>query len=281
MAAEERPAERPAGVPGGAGDAGAGDLAACADLLRAGDPARYRAAMVAPDPGPLIALYALNLELARAAWRPGEPLLAQMRLQYWHDQLAGALAGRAVDANPVLRALAPLAGAGRLEPDLLLGIVRARQDELAPDHPADPQALARYLDATAGALMVLAGGLLKGRLLEGGAPRAALLRLGRAQGWAAWFQAVPALQAAGRPALPPGLDIAAQATAALADLDAARPLIRPLARPLRPALITVAEARPLLTRARRSPDRVTSGKLTRPEFRIRARALAVSLGARI
>ena len=46
------------------------DWQACADLVRAGDPDRFAAAMLAPvaKRGPLMALHAFALEIARAPW---------------------------------------------------------------------------------------------------------------------------------------------------------------------------------------------------------------------
>ena len=63
---------------------------ACAALVRRGDPDRFRAAMTAaPDQrGRLMVLYAFNLEVARAPWVASEPMLAEMRLQWWADAIA-------------------------------------------------------------------------------------------------------------------------------------------------------------------------------------------------
>ena len=61
---------------------------AVARLVERGDPDRWRTAMTASEaarPG-LLALYAFNLELARAPWVASEPLLAAIRLQYTHAQ---------------------------------------------------------------------------------------------------------------------------------------------------------------------------------------------------
>ena len=53
-------------------------LDACADLVNRGDPDRFRSAMLAPMPirGDLLALYAFNLEVARAPWVTNEPMIA-------------------------------------------------------------------------------------------------------------------------------------------------------------------------------------------------------------
>jgi phytoene/squalene synthetase len=70
-------------------------LEACADLLRRGDPDRFLAAMAAPPAARrvLLPLYAFNLEVARAPQVTAEPMIAEMRLQWWRDALAEIAAG--------------------------------------------------------------------------------------------------------------------------------------------------------------------------------------------
>ena len=57
---------------------------------RAATPSAGAAAMTAPPaarPG-LMALYAFNLEIARAPWVASEPMLAEIRLRWWLDAIA-------------------------------------------------------------------------------------------------------------------------------------------------------------------------------------------------
>ena len=65
------------------------DVIACAKLVERGDPLRFRAVMAAPsDLRPaLFTLFAFNLEVARAPWVTKEAMIAEMRLQWWHDAL--------------------------------------------------------------------------------------------------------------------------------------------------------------------------------------------------
>ena len=69
---------------------------ACAELVRRGDPDRFLSAMTAPPElrGRLMILYAFNLEVARAPWVASEPMLAEMRLQWWADAIAEIFEGR-------------------------------------------------------------------------------------------------------------------------------------------------------------------------------------------
>ena len=63
---------------------------ACAALVERGDPDRFAAVMAAPVAARtrLWPLYAFNLEVARAPWVTKEPMIAEMRLQWWRDVVA-------------------------------------------------------------------------------------------------------------------------------------------------------------------------------------------------
>ncbi|MBT6544979.1 MAG: squalene/phytoene synthase family protein, partial [Rhodobacteraceae bacterium] len=65
------------------------DLNACAALVERGDPARFLAVMAAPVQARevLFVLFAFNLEVARAPWVTQQPMIAEMRLQWWCDAL--------------------------------------------------------------------------------------------------------------------------------------------------------------------------------------------------
>ncbi|MEC7961867.1 MAG: squalene/phytoene synthase family protein, partial [Pseudomonadota bacterium] len=63
------------------------DFQACADLVQRADPDRFLATMAAPPAARdlLFALYAANVEIARAPWLTQEEMIAEMRLQWWRD----------------------------------------------------------------------------------------------------------------------------------------------------------------------------------------------------
>ena len=65
-------------------------VAACAALVERGDPDRFMAVMAAPVAlrVRLFPLYAFNLEIARAPWVTTQPMIAEMRLQWWRDVVA-------------------------------------------------------------------------------------------------------------------------------------------------------------------------------------------------
>lgn len=122
-----------------------------ADLSRS-DPDRFRASLVAPaDLRPrLWTLYALNRELARAPLQSNEPMIAQMRLQWWADQLARIGQGQGAGAHELLEPLAQVWGR---DAGSLVDLVEARHRDCGrePFHNADE--VTDYVGQTAGALM--------------------------------------------------------------------------------------------------------------------------------
>ena len=65
------------------------DIGSCADLVRRGDHDRFLAIMSAPvkSRGALFVIYAFNLEVVRAPWVTKEPMISEMRLQWWIDSI--------------------------------------------------------------------------------------------------------------------------------------------------------------------------------------------------
>ena len=89
-------------------------LQACANLVAKGDPDRFAATMAAPVAARrvLFPFYAFNLEVARAPWVTQEPLIAEMRLQWWADALDEIARGGPVRRHEVTDALGRSLGAG-------------------------------------------------------------------------------------------------------------------------------------------------------------------------
>jgi 15-cis-phytoene synthase len=197
-------------------------IAVCADLVARGDPDRFLAVMAAPLEvrGRLFPLYAFNLEVARAPWVTEEPLIAEMRLQWWRDVVANAGSG-AARAHEVAGSLHQLIGDFSLPINVLDRLIAARRWDVHREPHAGPDALAAYLEDTGAGLMWLAARAL-------GAPDGAEAAV-RAYGWAAaaagYLQAVPELEARGRQPLPVGFgatDLARQGLKELADARQAR-----------------------------------------------------------
>ena len=74
------------------------DVLACAGIVERGDPWRFRTLMAAPLEARaiLFPVYAFNVEVSRAPWVTQEPMIAEMRLQWWRDALEEIASGAAV-----------------------------------------------------------------------------------------------------------------------------------------------------------------------------------------
>lgn len=164
-------------------------LAACTELVRIHDPDRFGAVLVArPQDRPaLITLYALNLEIARAPFQSAEPMLAEMRLQWWIDRLSDMGDGK---APPLHDVLTPLWESWGRNAALILPLAEARRRDCAREPFTSPEGVVDYVNDTSGRLMGLAAERL-------GAPtkaRDVVADQALGAGLAAWLRALPRLQ---------------------------------------------------------------------------------------
>ena len=238
-------------------------IEACADLVRRGDPDRFFSGMTAPPDqrGPLMVLYAFNLEVARAPWVTAEPLIAEMRLQWWRDVVAEIYEGRAVRRHEVATPLAQVIDTHSLPRALFDGLIEARFWDIQRDPHPDQRSFEAYIQATAGNLMRLAGHTLVPDLSA--RQQQAVDDYARATGTAAFLRALPALSKTGQPLLPEsGLrDIVALARRALDDLTVAKQTLKSAPKPIRPALRAGWMAATTLKRATARPEVVLQGGL--------------------
>lgn len=239
-------------------------LDACAALVARGDPDRFRATMAAPLPARaiLLPIYAFNLEVARAPFVSAEPMIGEMRLQWWRDVLDEIGRGAAPRAHEVVAPLAGVAAHGRLPLDVLDALVAAHRVHVGPEGFEDAVHFEDFLEATGAGLMWASAAALGTPVEAEGRVRAA----GWAAGLAAWFRAIPDLEARGRHPLPDGRAEAVQALArqGLARLaEARRGRMAPQARP---ALLAGWRTHATLTRAAADPGRVAAGALEESEI---------------
>lgn len=235
---------------------------ACAALVQRGDPDRFMACMAAPVTARqvLFPIYAFNLEVARAPWVTAEPLIAEMRLQWWADVLDEIAGGGPVRRHEVVTPLAETLDPKAAAP--LRRLVAARRGDITGEPWADDAALWDYVDATSADLAEAAA-------LALGSDRdtATDLRpLARASGLANLLRAAPALAATGRSPLR-GWD-----DARLAELarEALAGWSRPPPRgPARPVALAFWQAPAVLRRAIRDPGAISRGALELSEFRRR------------
>jgi phytoene/squalene synthetase len=139
------------------------DLNACAALVEKGDPARFRTVMAAPLDArrALFPLYALNVEISRAPWVTAEPMIAEMRLQWWRDALEEIAAGEGVRRHEVVT---PLSRVLSVEDARALDdLVAARRWDCYKDPFEDQAHLTKYIEDTSGILMSVAARIWRRR----------------------------------------------------------------------------------------------------------------------
>src|SRR5215470_7902304 len=133
------------------------DAAYCLDQVRRFDRERYLTVLFAASQAraDLMALYALNLEVAKTREVVREPMMGLMRLQWWRDALAEIYAGTE-RRHQVVQPLAAAIRRHRLERAPFDRLLEARERDLEEIPPPDLPTLVSYVDATAGGLGLLA-----------------------------------------------------------------------------------------------------------------------------
>lgn len=117
------------------------------------------------------ALFAFDAQMAGIVLQAREPMLAQIRLQWWHDVLAKPVASRP-SANPVVAALAPIEADGLALADALGPVIRGWEAALECE---DSEAVADFVAGRGQLFAAFAGQ---------GDDAADLQRIGQA--WALW-----------------------------------------------------------------------------------------------
>ena len=236
-------------------------LAACAGLVERGDPDRFAATLAAPPEAraKLWPIYAFNLEIARAPWVSTQPLIAEMRLQFWRD----VLVAKNPPAHEVAGPLHALIGQTPGLAALLDQMVEARRRDIAKEPFATPSEFDAYIEDTS-AILLWAAALALG---ADPAAETAFRALGWAAGLANYLRAVPALAARGLTPLydpdPKALRILAKE--GLNHLSIARSQRATFGRAA-PAALSAWQAGPLLRQAYANPTRVAEGTLALSEF---------------
>ena len=227
-------------------------LSAVGEMARA-DEARFRAAFFAEESAreALFGLIALDLELARISGSVSEPMLGDIRLEWWRGALLDVVAGKTGGTHPAIEALEGAA----VDRDRAEALVGARRFELAGE-PPDEAGLAGYLDGLA-EWQALSVGVLGG---DEQAKRVAA-QIGRAEATARFLMLLPMFAARGFAPLAEAEDrrllldgktpevVKGLAENALADLAKARGERAQVAWRLRAPLLSIRSVEPLLRAA--------------------------------
>jgi phytoene synthase len=139
----------------------------CEELLRARDRDLWLACLFAPPDARkhIHALYAFAQEAADVSGKVTQPLLGEMRLQWWIDALEGAAAqGEGARANPIADALIETIEHFALPRDEFIALAEAHVFDLYDDRMPSWSALEDYCRATASAPMRWAARILGANL---------------------------------------------------------------------------------------------------------------------
>jgi 15-cis-phytoene synthase len=155
--------------------------------VREHDPDRFLSALFTPaaQRAALIKLYAFNHEIARIGEAVTQPMLGEIRLQWWRETLEQAREGKPRD-HDIARGLTDLFADADLPDAPFEAMLDARIFDSTPEAFDTLAALETYADATSGNVMRLAALVLDGE------PHAALAReAGIAYALAGVLRAIP------------------------------------------------------------------------------------------
>ena len=139
-------------------------IAFCAADLRRYDPDRYFTSLLAggEEYHALVPLYAFNLEIARIREIVSEPMLGQIRLQWWRDAIGEIYAGTPRN-HPVVTALTSVIERFKPTRSRFEAMLDGRELDLEEQPPATMRDLTVYARATSGELSCLALEILGAR----------------------------------------------------------------------------------------------------------------------
>lgn len=132
-------------------------LSYCGDLVFQHDKDRFLTVMTAKPASreALFALYAFNLEVSKTAGVVSEPMLGQIRLQWWREAIEECFAG-IPRRHAVVQALASAISETNPSRALFDTLIEGREADLDFHAPQDLHALEAYARVTAGGLTELA-----------------------------------------------------------------------------------------------------------------------------
>ncbi len=236
------------------GSAGSGPIAAGAEtslpaMLRRHDRDRYQTVLFAPPQrrGALFALFAFNYEIARVREVVTQPMLGQIRLQWWREVIDAVYAGAATRQHIVALPLTAAIREHGLSRRHFDRLIDTRERDLDDDPPADMPALGDYAEGTSAALQLLVLEILG---IGDAASRAAASDIGTAYALAGVLRAMPFHAATGRRLVPAAFTLDDNDYRHLRGTDSVRRAARDIAAAAE-ARLSAARTQPNLPRAAR------------------------------
>ena len=161
----------------------------CAGEVRTHDRDRFLTVLFAPPEcrEALFALYAFNIEVAKVRETVSEPMLGQVRLQWWREAIDDAYRG-ILRSHEVVQALVSVIDQHHLSRSYFDRLLDARESDLDDRPPATMTALEEYVEATSSTLGWLALEVLGA---DGEAARTAVGHVGVAWALTGLLRALP------------------------------------------------------------------------------------------
>lgn len=134
------------------------DEASLVGLVRRHDRDRYQTALFTPANRreALLALYAFNYEIARVRETVTQPMLGQIRLQWWREVLDAAYTGALPRQHPVVVPLTAVIRGFALSRGHFDRLIDAREQDLGDEAPATLAVLETYAEESSAPLIALA-----------------------------------------------------------------------------------------------------------------------------
>lgn len=144
----------------------------CCDLVNRFDHDRYLTILYAPEKkrNALYGLYAFNYEISSIREAVSEPMLGEIRLQWWREAIDDIYQGKTRN-HEIIPSLAAAVAENNLPRDMLMAVIEGRAQDLYDENPATMSELEDYLAITAGNLSSLAVHILGQRDIDGLARR--------------------------------------------------------------------------------------------------------------
>lgn len=129
----------------------------CATEVRNFDPDRFLTVLFAPDHArdALFTLYAFNLEIAKIRESVSEPILAEIRFQWWRDLLEGIYSGDS-SPHPIVQPLQRVVQKYALGRENFDALIKARAVDIAATPPETLDDFVQYGAKTTIPLVLLA-----------------------------------------------------------------------------------------------------------------------------